>query len=209
MALMSLSSGQRRALSANSTQAAFAITAGRKACTLSSGVWTFSDGTNTHTVIPFSRYRGVKIGFGGVGADNATANYRVWLVSLGYPRTASPVNQDTTTAIDVEVVPYVTDTSTITLSTAVGVTGDAGLYLSTERIADTITLTLASDATTPDGIGSAMESAYQLGTAGVYSPAANVPAKLIIPYAGNVFGFAVEFDMTGATSMNFDYELTL
>ena len=209
MAITSLSSGQRRGLAANSTQAAFTLTAGRKAVTLSSGKLTFSDGTNTHTVIPFGRYRGVKLGFGGVGADNATANYRVWLVSLGMPSISSIQNADFTTAIDVDVVPYITDTSTATLSTAVGVTGDGGLYLSSERIVDTLTATLASTATTPDGIGSDMETAYQLGLATGYNPAANVPAKLLIPYAANAFGFAVEFDMTGATSMNFDYELTL
>jgi len=200
MATNTLTSGQRLGLSTASEQSSFTLTAGRKAITLTGGKWTINDGTNTHTVIPLERFRGVKLGFGGSGADNSTANYRVWLVSLGFGGLEAANSPDYSSAIDAEVVQYIGDTSTVTLSTLNGVSG--GLYTTSERIADTLTITSA-------GIGSSLETAYDLGVATAYSPTGNVPAKLIIPDLGRVHGFIVEFDLTGATAMNFDYELTL
>jgi len=200
MSLYTLMSGQRLGLSAESNQNSFTLTAGRKAITLTNGKWTINDGTNTHTVIPIDRFRGVKLGFGGSGSDNTTANYKVWIVSLGFPITAQLPFPDFTTAIDAKVLPYIVDTSTLTLSTALGVTD--GIYTASQRIADTLTATVG-------GIGTTAETAYNLGPATAYSPTGNVPAKLIVPDLGRVFGFVVEFDLTGATGVNFDYELTM
>lgn len=202
MRLQLQANGARRGLSANSTQGSFTLTAGRKAVSWSGGQCTISDGTNTHSVILMDRFRGVTIGFGGVGSDNTTANYRVWLVRFGVARTASVPNPDLLAAVDALVSPYIVDTSTITLSTATGISGDGGVYLSSERIADTLTRTVG-------GIGTTIEATYSLGTSDVHSPADNTPARLVIPHLGGAHGFIIEFDMTGATSMNFDYDLTL
>ena len=211
MPISTQSSGQRRATSAvaGSTVAAFALTAGRYAITRTSGIDTISDGTNTHEIIPMGIYRGARIGFGGVGADNATANYRIWLVRFAYARTAQFPNGDPTAVIGCEIEFYIADTSTITLSTYTGIAGDGDVYLDADRIADTITMTLATTATTPAGPATVIETACQLGTAGVYSPANNTPAKLILPHVCGAHGFIIELDMTGATSIKADVELTL
>lgn len=209
MRMTAQSNGQRRGRSSNSTQAAFTLTAGRKAVTVSGGVISINDGTNTHPVVLVGRFRGATLGFGGVGSNNQTANFRLWLVRLGFAATEPSPSPDPLLAIDADVTAYIADTSTITLGTATGITGSGGIYTASELIADTVSATLATTATTPPGSGTVAETAYALGTAQAYSPADNTAAKLIIPHLCGAHGFIVEFDMTGATSMNFDYELTL
>ncbi len=207
MRLQNQAQGVRRGRASNSTQGSFTMTAGRKAIVWTSGVPTVNDGTNTHPIVLMGRFRGVNIGFGGAGSNNQTANYRLWLCRFGVSRTAESPNPDFTQCLDASFVPYIADTSTITLGSATGVSG--GVYSASELIADTITATLATTATTPPGIGSTLETAFSLGNLTVYSPADDKAARLIIPHMGGYHGWFVEFDMTGATSMNFDYDLSL
>lgn len=211
MKLISTSSGQRRGLSANSTQASFTLTAGRYAIsrTTVGGVATITDGTNVHQIVPMDIFRGMRVGFGGVGANNDTADYRLYAVNFGLLLGKRNPIADLSDAADCDVVPYLT--GSITLGTKTGITGDLGLYLSTEKIADTVTATLASTATTPKGIGSDSETARQLGTTGAYSEANNAGgAKVLIPDFGGNQAFLIEFDLTGTTtSMNFDHDRTL
>jgi len=207
MRLQNQAQGVRRGRSSNSTQAAFALTSGRKSVTWTSGVATVSDGTLNHPITLMGRFRGVNIGFGGVGTNNQTANFRLYVVRFGVARTAELPNPDFTACLDAQIVPYIADTSTITLGSGTGVTG--GVYSASELIADTITATLATTATTPPGIGSTLETARALGTMQVYSPGDDKAARLIIPDLGGFHGFIVEFDMTGATSMDYDYDLSL
>jgi len=199
-------SGQRRGLASNSTQDSFTLTAGRYAITWSGGIAQISDGTNTHKIMLMEKYRGVVLGFGGVGANNALADFRLWAVKFGFSTSEFVPDPDMNNAIDCEVLALLADTSRITFGSGTGVS--SGVYTATELIADTLSVTLATTATTPPGIGETLENAYGLGDATVYSPANNTPAKLVIPHV-RAHGLIVEFNKDTATSMNFDYELVL
>lgn len=203
---MQPSSGQRRGLATNSTQDSFTLTAGRYAISWSSGIAQISDGTNTHNILLMEKYRGVVLGFGGAGSNNNLADFRLWIVKFGFSRSEEVPDPDMNSAIDCDVAALLADTSRITLGTGTGVSG--GVYTASELIADTLSVTLATTATTPKGIGESLENAYALGDMTVYSPADNTPAKLIIPHVRG-HGLIVEFNKDTATSMNYDAELVL
>jgi len=216
MSLLSRSTGQRRHLSSNSTQSAFEITAGRRVSgaagyTLNSaGILTLTGGTFSafHQMIGLQGYRGGAFEFFGTGADDSTFNYRMWLVIGNFSTNCPQAFPDLSKLVDIELLCFVADTSTVTLSTAVGATGAASpAILSTERIADTLTCTISTTATTPTGPATVMQTAYALGDVTAYSPAGNTPARLIVPDFGCVLGVIPEFDLTGATGANCLYEL--
>lgn len=211
--------GQRRYLTTNSAQTAFEITAGRKtlaAMTAENGWFVPSSGTfkESQKLVLLGDYRGVRIQMFGTGADNATANYRIWIARAQYSADAGESFPSASKVLDVDLVPWIADTSTATLSTLTGVTGAAApQILASERIADTLTGTLSTTATTPPGPAAVIEASYGLGVTGAYSPAANAsPAELCIPdFGAGVLGFIIEWDMAGgtpATNMNALYELT-
>lgn len=210
---MNRTSGQRRYLTTNSSQAAFALSAGRITLTNSGGIYIPSSGSSAafQRFVPIGPWRGGRWQFFGTGADNATANYRLWLARAHYANGATEAFPEASKILDVEIVPYIADTSTITLSTLTGVTGAVDpQILAAERIADTITATLSTTATTPAGPGAVLEAAYNLGYMNSFSPAGNAaPAELTIPdFGAGVFAWCIEFDMTGATDMNALYEHT-
>jgi len=215
MSLLSRSTGQRRHLSSNSTQTAFEITAGRRVSgvagyTLTNGILTLTGGTFSafHQMIGLQGYRGGAFEFFGTGADDSTFNYRMWLVIGNFSTNCPQAFPDLTKLVDIELLCFVADTSTVTLSTAVGATGAASpAILSTERIADTLTCTISTTATTPTGPATVLQTAYALGDVTAYSPAGNTPARLIVPDFGCVLGVIPEFDLTGATGANCLYEL--
>ena len=200
-------SGQRKYLATNSTATAFTAAEGRVASaniTRSSGALILNADA-TQRVIQLGHYRGARIQFFGAGTNDTTANYRIWTAHAGFSGGESSLLNETHLT-DLELRCFVADTSTVTLSTATGVA--SGLLVVADVMCDTITMTLATTATTPRGPGTVVETAYQLGNATAYSPANNVRGELVIPDFGGAWGFLIDFDMTGATSMNAAYELT-
>ena len=212
---MNSTTGQFRYLTASSAQTAFEITAGRRTLAISAegGYYVPSSGTfkESQKVVPLGDYRGARFQFFGAGADNATANFRLWIARGHYSTSAVQAFPEMSKVLDVDLVPWFADTSTATLSTLTGVSGAvAPQILSTERIADTLVAVLSTSITVPPGPGTDIEAAYGLGLSGVYSPTANAsPAELYVPdFGAGVLGFILEFDMVTATSMNALIELT-
>jgi hypothetical protein len=140
--------------------------------------------------------RGVRLGFFGTGADNATMNFRVSVVSFAKKRDRG----------DCLVRHYGASTSGGTiLSTHVGPHASTSVVLSSERVADALGWTLSTESTTPDGGGEDFETAYGLGEAAAYESAANVPAELVIPHLP-FSGVLVELWVGTATDCNGYFE---
>ena len=121
---------QERSLATSSTQASFTLAAGRTV--------TNPESANTRAVLATGTgFRGVRMQFFGSGADNATFDYRVWLVrrGLGSGRQWNPSGS----LGDWSLEYY--GGGTATLSTAVGAAASGTPVLSGERIADTVTWT--------------------------------------------------------------------
>ena len=165
---------------------------------LAHGYYVSNTATNAAYHVPYhiSDARGFRLTFFGTGADNATFDYRIWAV-IG-----DRVVLDTPTDFMLEYF----GGGTATLSTLMGASATS-LITSSERIADTLTFTLATSITTPKGPATVWESYYNLGDTINYSPTANNAASLIIPNftAGSMI---VEFDLTGATAANCTIERT-
>lgn len=210
------SDGQRKYLAANSAQADFttitpALANGRRAdISAVSGVEFIAYNASTNPywkIVQLGAYRGARLRFFGAGADNATGTYRLWSVWGGYNTSAQTPNPLVANLSDIDLCSV--GAGALTLSTAVGPTGDTGLVLSSERLADTVTYTTSTTATTPPGPQTVFESAYGLGTSGVYSPVANVPGCLVIPdFGSGCLGFVLEFALGTATGLNALVELT-
>lgn len=191
--------------SAGSTQSAFSLTAGRKAIA-SSGGGIFVSGSTVHKVVPLNGARGAAFQFFGTDANDETFDVRLWGATFGFAAGKSyPGNGwDEASFVDLNYL----GSASVTLSTATGVSS-SDLVPSTSFIADTITWTIASASTSPDGIMDDVDGLYGLGEVGAYSPAANVPATLVVPnFPQLVHGFLIEFDLTGAASGNALYTLT-
>lgn len=205
---MSRTAGRRKYRASNSTQAAFALTETDYAATRTSGELTISDGTNTHVIYPMYGFRGCRIYFYGVGDNDAQVNYRVWGVTPDFTNAdllPNPISDPAACGIS----PIITDTSTFTLGTQTGLSTNVGLVSSSEKYADTVTFTLSTTATTPDGPGEIHEGAYALGTADAYSAAANTKAHLVIPHVGDYWGIVIEGDLqANMTSWNALIEFT-
>lgn len=134
-------------------------------------------------------YRGLRFTFFGTGADNATITARLGLVVPGYTRSSTGALQ----IVDYNVILLGSLESTpMSLSTSVGIAGDGGLILSSERIADTLVWTAAGS--------TAMESADPLGGIVAYSPTNNTPGFL---QCGNLrHGVGVILDLSVGTATN-------
>jgi hypothetical protein len=122
-----------------------------------------------------------KLRFYGRGADNATADYRIFLA------------ERSGTGLDLTYF----GGGTVTLSTMLGTNSVAG---PDTRMADTLTFTQGSSATTPTG---PWNDAYAALVAAVatYSPANNTAAWLLIPELGSSCAMFIDVDLTGATSL--------
>jgi hypothetical protein len=190
---MSQSSSFVRACTANRTKNAAALTEGRYLySTLTAagyGIVALGDkmsGAEKATAvaaIPF-----------GTGADNTTGLMRVWMGTYDQATREKP-------AAEREVQLALFGSCTFTLSAAVGVTGGVGIT-SSERMADTLVWTLASDATSPKGIGSLIETTFRSPGAAAYSPASDVPALLSIPVLGLADILVFEPYVGTATNVN-------
>ena len=170
-------SGQVKYLSTNSTNSAFALTAGRTTAAPSD---MFSLGPAYG-----KRFRETEVTFFGSGSATQTFSYRVWVVHRGF----SSING---TQIDYEKSLYCSGTAT--LGSTAGVATSGGI-LTTDKMVDTLTVTLE-----------AYGASSTAGKAGVspqaYSPGSNGCARLFLPELGNASDIIIEFDMTGATSAN-------
>lgn len=116
----------------------------------------------------------------GSGNENGTFNYRLWLVDAFGPPHRS------------RVLPALLGFGTATLSALEG----AGEVDDGLRYADTLTWTLATGETTPDGPGSLLLAGATALEVSVWSPGDDTPARLIVPDMGG--GWAVAFEVSGA-----------
>lgn len=190
---------QERYLGTSSTQGSFALAAGRTT--------TSPEVASTRRLVTLGpAFRGLRLQFFGTGSDNTTFDYRVWIVRKGL--NSRPYHTP-------GAAPGYGDWSleyfgggTATLSTAVGAAASNVPVLSSERIADTLTWTVSTTATTPKGPGASIEASNGLGTSWVYSPADNTPAWLSIPDLDGAPYVLIEFDLTGATDANCVFEPT-
>lgn len=182
------SSGFIRWPDPDSAQAAFSLTSGLVAASSLVGAL---------QPIPLQAGQGFKLMFGGAGADNDTASYKIWAVTPTYGVDNNFINRNIT-GYHIGVFGY----GAIALSTAKtmgNVAGAAAL-----RIADTVTFTLATSATTPIGIGGIIEAAYGSPGTQIISPADNInPGLVIVPHMGWVNAMVLEFDLTGTSTAAF------
>lgn len=171
------SSGFARYLTTNSTNAAFAVTAGRTT-TAPSNLLPMGN-------VPGRRFRGAEVVFYGAGTATQTFDYRVWVVEKNLGTNGAGVPDD----YDVQL--FCHGTATLGATAGVGTKGPT----STDLIVDTLTVL-------PDAFGTAAVTAYGAVSPLVYSPGGGGEARLFLPDLGNNSDFFIEFDMTGATSGN-------
>lgn len=187
---------QVRYLATSSTQTAFGLAAGRTTTNPES-----TTAANERRVVWVGTgFRGCRVHICGTGADNATIAFRVLLVRRGLSSDGAREWVPSASKGDWSLEQY--GAGSATLSTAVGAATTGVPVLSTERIADTITWTVSTTATTPTGPGALIEASNGLGVSFVYSPADNTPAFLSIPDLDGAAGFVIEFDLGTATSAN-------
>lgn len=201
------SSGQIQYLAANSSQSAFSITAGRFTdFGLTSNAFVKAGNAN-HRLETMGDWRGVRLGLNGAGADGTTFDYRLWAAMVCFTRPVQEGHGGVGSGVDeVELALWAYGTATLS---AMLISASGGRVPANNRIADTVTMTVASDATASKGVGQPFIDGYQLGQTVVYSPANDTPAFLVVPdFGSGVHGFILEFDMTGATSGNATLEKT-
>lgn len=159
---------QTRVCKTNVTATAFALAAGR---VLASDIndRVFSMRRSNGGIMA----RGYQFQVIGSGADNSTGSYRQWRVQYG------PSKYDAELTLQ--------STGTFALSAAVGVGTEAGknLVLLAERYADTLANTVATNGTTPKGIGDLIVTATGAAAAQVYTPQNDTPGMVIVPDAGD------------------------
>ena len=137
-----------------------------------------------------NKARGMQIFFAGTASDNATCTFRIWtLRQMG----KGSVSQD-------EMIREYWGSAAVTMG---GLTTSIGTVVpSTDRFADTIVWTLATDATSPTGPAKAIETAFGSAGTAAYSPANDTLAVLYIPDFGNADAVVIEADKGTCTSVN-------
>lgn len=162
---------------------------------LTAGLVAANNSVNPKEIFPLRGAQGFQMMVGGAGANNDTADYRIWLVRNTYGvRDANQTNPVT----GLEYRFFGSGTATFSATT----TGPGGAASATaQRMADGLTFTEGTAATTPKGIGDALRTAYNASAVQVYTPAADGdPALLVAPHAGWADGIVIEFDPTGTSS---------
>lgn len=139
-----------------------------------------------------SGFLSARLRFIGTGADNSTYDYRLWAAHA---------------ALSGEIFVDFLGSGTATLGTTLGSTHpdslvSPGVLRGGERLADTLSFTAATDATTPKGPFAAQQTGFGQGTAQAYSPADNTAAQLILPMVAQYAFLFIEFDLTGASGAN-------
>lgn len=138
--------------------------------------------------------RGYQLQIIGSGPDDAQGEFRLWRALIGR------IGNSRLDA-DLSLQAY----GTFTLSSAVGLgaslTGSsASVMLTTERYADTLTYTVATNSTSPKGVGDLVVTATGAAAAQVFSPTGNVPGHIIVPDAGDVDAIICELRLTSGGS---------
>lgn len=199
---MSLTAGYKglgpvqRYLTTNSTQASFSLhsTPAHKVAALTGpdGL-TLSSGAH-HRVIEINKARGVRLTPFGKGADNATFDYKVWLVEYLVNRSKNQVEA---------AILRLWATGTATLSSALTPASGSTNLNTNEIRGDGVTITGA-------GVYTAINTANG-GSLSVqaYAPADDInDAVVVIPDIFDADGVLIEMDLTGATEANWLYRLT-
>lgn len=206
-------SGQRLYLPANSTQADFTtatpvLASGRRGDVTNVGgelYIAYAASNPNWRIVQLGHFRGARIQIHGAGTANGTAAYKLWTFRASLPRAATLPIARTDSITGGELTSYAT--GTLVLGTATGAAND--IVGATELVADTLTFALATSATSPSGKATAYETQYSLGTGGIYSPADNTVAEIIVPDFAGALGFVLEFGtLSSVTSLNAVYELT-
>lgn len=185
------SNGQTRYLTTSSTQTSYQVAAAGRAASLTAALGYFPLGQEQG-----EKFLNIEISPFGEGADNATFNMRVYLVETGY--IADGLNN-----LDFELVPVID--CVVTLSTALSVSNATvgnDATGSDDRLADTVTITYLTAATSPAGVSAMLQSVYGSPAPQAYSPANNTPARIYIPDCGGAAGVLIDFDLVTATSAN-------
>lgn len=172
-----VSNGFKRYSLAGVATTAFTITAGGlyKASSLPNGVAPIGDGLVT--ILAFSGDRVA-------GANNRNFTARIWGVHRLY-KTENDLGD--------EYLLFYVGLVAATLGNIAPVTGGLALTGS-ERMADTLTFTAATDATTPKGPFTIFETGLAEGVNETYSPADDTPAYLLLPSLGRATGIYIDFD---------------
>lgn len=190
--------GFRRYLATSSTATAFNSSV--FGATATARILTPTEIASTNGIIPFGKSLTTQVAFFGAGNDNTTFDWRIWIV-YRMISAAGVVGND-----------YLVDfgcSGSVILSGIVGKSG--GVVTDSERFADTITAigggawAIGSASTAPKGTLSDAQTAYNEGTAGVFTPTSTTSesiARLYLPCIARATGFIIDFDMTGATSGN-------
>lgn len=185
---MAFESGFIRYPSTDATTAStLAITAGLKAST---------DPATPKELFYLDGADGFQMMIGGAGANNDTANYRIWLVHATKGVLATANSKELPTGL---LYSYL-GSGTATFSATSTTMGGAASATAT-RIADGLTFTEADSTTTPKGIGDKIRGAYLTGAVQVYNPADDTdPARIWVPYADQAYAVIIEFDPTGTST---------
>lgn len=179
--------GEFRYLTTGDNGTTQAITAGRLALT------SVPAPKAVDSVVWLGEFRGARLVFFGAGvSDGDTFTVYVWR----YTRGLDSIGGMGGACKDVGRTLY--GKATCTVGTATG-NSSGGPVATAELLVDTITWELATDATTVNGEGTALEAAFGTGTSGAYSPADNTVASLLIPDFADGAGFGLEFVMGGST----------
>lgn len=172
----------RRLLTTNTTASAFTLTAGvYTLATLATALSLTEEQVrerivSTGPVRGGERKRALEVWAIGAGSDNQTVKFRVHQMKRGTVRSGKTETADFILSPVAEV--------TATLSAAVGPSGGA-LVLSTERIADTLTVTELDAGSTPKGIHDHIVTAYGGVAVTAYSPADDTPGRVTLADVGN------------------------
>ena len=131
------------------------------------------------------------ITFYGKGADNDTFSCQIW--------SRSGIGIKAAGGDDGAYMLQYVGLATVTLSTITGIAGSS-VITTAYRIADTITWTPATTATTPSGNFTDLAGALGTLTGTASSPANNTPATLILPILGEGQELVFDFDLTGTST---------
>lgn len=150
--------------------------------------------------LPINGGQGAQIEFWGTGAEDATFDYRIWVVDFPTLKTGQlDAAGNMIQCRDKDLQYFGGGTATLSAYAGLGSTAVPSIVSTSERAADTVTFTIGADGTTPKGIGDLILAAYDSPSVQVYSPANDTPGRLIVPRFGWPGGIIIDFDLTGAT----------
>ncbi len=198
--------GEERYLPTNSGQTAFSLTAGRYAqSAFAPGGALNIQGTGGGVLVnvrpvPLNANRGFFARFFGTGTADTTFDYKVWRITRSMRRGDSALGGDSYG----DALLSLFASGTCTLGTGVGGAAlAADGVITTEKLCDTVTMTLTSGSTSPAGVGSMIRKGDTDTASMVVSAADNAnQAEIFVADLLDAWGYLLEFDLTGATGAN-------